>query len=30
MMLVLVSPWFVFGCWAVLLAAVVEEARDAA
>jgi len=35
MMLVLVSPWFVFGCWAALLAAVlegavVEETRDAA
>jgi len=35
MMLVLVSPWFVFGCWAAVLEAVLEGAvvegtRDAA
>jgi len=30
MALILFSPWFAFGCWAVLLAAVLEGAGDAA
>lgn len=29
-MMLILSPWFAFGCWMVLLEAILEDTRDVA